>query len=215
METNTKITKLKRKSQYPKWKFLWIAKWSVDPVKQAILNREIDIQKLYTGRPRMEEGLIETYKEAEMQMKIELINNISSTYADQIVTDYSNPINQRFNTLWDSLNEVIEGDHSITTAKVIHKLRNLVFKNNMSKYVKEFQNIERQLRRLGGEWTKTQLLEEFLRPLPARYNSTINAICKVCRRDPEWNFEEVLKDILLEDFQLEISRNRENPRKSY
>ena len=124
----------------------------------------------------MEEGLIETYKEAEMQMKIELINNISSTYADQIVTDYSNPINQRFNTLWDSLNEVIEGDHSITTAKVIQKLRNLVFKNDMSKYVKEFQNIERQLRRLGGEWTKTQLLEEFLRPLPARYNSTINAI---------------------------------------
>ena len=36
-----------------------------------------------------------------------------------------------------------------------------------------------------------------------------------CRRDPEWNFEEVLKDIQLEDFQLQISRNRDNPRKNF
>ena len=210
MTETKKNGKLRKKNQYQKWKFIWISSWFVDPLKKSIFEREIDIGQLHNARTRMNEDIQNAYKAAENQMKIDVLGSVSTHFANQIVDSFDNPEGQRFVDMWDSLEHIIRGDVAVITATTIEKIRSLRYFNNMHKYIVNFNSLHKELQRIGAEWTKNQLLEEFFRPLPEAFDQIIMGIRKDCRRNPDWDFKTVLEDMELADFQLKLSRKKKN-----
>ncbi len=69
---------------------------------------------------------------AEKEMKIELVQSISTKYAELIMHE------ERFIRMWNSLERQVFGNANLRIADTIDKIRNLKFGNNMHSYLRTF-----------------------------------------------------------------------------
>ena len=106
--------KLKKPEDYTHWKFLLEAHWKTDDKKGSILLGEMLLETIEESG--LSRNRIQSYQRAEKQMIVDMVRNLSSTYARLVMSK------TRFIDMWQALDTHLRGEKKVRLYNLTTKL---------------------------------------------------------------------------------------------
>ena len=195
------LFKLKKAKQYEKWKKLLLMKWERDNRKMEIFNGEVIMESIEASE--LHGNTVAAYKRAELSMKEDVIANLCTEYANDILEV------DDFVDMWDRLAATVKGEKSVRFEKVKRDLRYMKLKG-LEKTGKKWKLNALEYKRNGGNWSNNELVEELFKLLPSVYDNTILYLRRELQHSDEdqFHFDNVLEELKLAEIQFEKSRKK-------
>lgn len=183
--------KLKDPKDFNQWKYILENKWALDEKKESLLKGEV-IPEDSEAWTTLAWKSKEVYKRKELEMKVEVIESLSSSYS-RLVMD-----KKRFIDLWTELEKQVVGETRVRVARINAKLRSMEWRGSMKKLCTHFKEVSTEYLLLKGSLSESDLVEELLAVIPHEYNYVEHSLRTNARRNGITNLkmDEVIEELL-------------------